>query len=212
MFDLYTAPTPSGWRASIALEEMGFDYRTIVLDFSAGQTRTPDFLALNPLGKIPVIVDHDSDGFVVFESAAIMIYLAERCGRFLGADPRERSRVLRWLMFEMTSLGPALHEAVFHRHFSSVKNEAAAARTLDQTMQALALLDRELAGRPFLAEDYSIADMAAWCTVARHKLLGIDLSATPHLARWHDAIAARPAAVKGLSNPPLPPHLQKLLN
>jgi len=202
MIDLYTAATPNGHKVSIALEELGLPYTLKVLDLSAGEQKLPGFLAINPNGRIPAIVDRAADDFAVFESGAILIYLAEKTGRLMPADPRGRSRVLQWLMFQMGGVGPMMGQAnVFFRYFPE-KIPAAIDRYQGETRRLFRVLDGQLKDHEYLAGDYSIADIATWAWVRTHRWSGVEIDDMPHLRRWRDAIRARPAVQRGIEAPP----------
>jgi GST-like protein len=202
MIDLYTAATPNGHKVSIALEELGLPYTLKVLDLSAGEQKTPAFLAINPNGRIPAIVDHEAGGFAVFESGAILIYLAEKSGRLMPADVQGRSRVIQWLMFQMGGVGPMMGQAnVFFRYFPE-KIQPAIDRYQGESRRLLGVLDGHLKDHEYLAGDYSIADIANWAWARTHRWSGVDVSAMPHLQRWMDAIRQRPAVQRGIEAPP----------
>ncbi|MCC5887790.1 MAG: glutathione S-transferase N-terminal domain-containing protein [Gammaproteobacteria bacterium] len=209
MIDLYTASTPNGWKASVTLEELGLPYRVIAVDLAAEAQKRPEFLALNPNGRIPVIVDRDFDDFAVFESGAIMIYLAEKTGRLLPTDAKGRSRVIQWLMFQMGGIGPMMGQAnVFYRYFPE-KLPAAISRYQNECRRLFEVLDGHLAHHEWLAGDYSIADIANWCWVRTYKWSGVDAEDLVHLKRWRDAIRRRPAAERGVAVPVAVPNLEK---
>lgn len=202
MIDLYTAATPNGHKVSIALEELGLPYTLKVLDLAKGEQKTPAFLAINPNGRIPAIVDHAAGGFAVFESGAILIYLAEKTGRLMPADVQGRSRVLQWLMFQMGGVGPMMGQAnVFFRYFPE-KIQPAIDRYQGESKRLLTVLDGQLKDHEYLAGDYSIADIANWAWVRTHRWSGVDVSDLPHLQRWMDAIRQRPAVQRGIEAPP----------
>ncbi len=202
MIDLYTAATPNGHKASIALEELGLSYALKVLDLTAGEQKRPDFLAINPNGRIPAIVDHDADGFAVFESGAVLIYLAEKTGRLMPTDVKGRSRVLQWLMFQMGGIGPMMGQAnVFFRYFPE-KIPAVIDRYQGETKRLFRVLDTHLKDHEYLAGDYSIADIANWAWVRTHRWSGVDIDDLPHLKRWRDTIRSRPAVQRGIEMPP----------
>ncbi len=204
MIDLYTAATPNGHKVSMALEELGLPYTLKVLDLAAGEQKRPEFLALNPNGRIPAIVDRSADDFAVFESGAILIYLAEKTGRLLPADAKGRSRVIQWLMFQMGGVGPMMGQAnVFFRYFPQ-KIQPAIDRYQAESRRLLGVLDRQLAGHEWLAGEYSIADIANFAWARTHRWSGVDVSDMPHLKRWRDAMHARPAVQRGLEQPPSP--------
>jgi glutathione S-transferase len=205
MIDLYTAPTPNGWKASITLEELGIPYEVHVVNLMAGEQKAPAYLKINPNGRIPAIVDRDEDGFAVFESGAIMIYLAEKAGRLLPTQRRGRSRVLQWLMFQMGGVGPMMGQAnVFYRYFPE-KIQPAIDRYQHESRRLFEVLDGRLAEGEWLADDYSIADIANWSWVRTHKWSGVSVDGLEHLQRWMAAMAARPACRRGVDVPfPLP--------
>ena len=201
MIDLYTAPTPNGYKASIALEEMEIPYEVHSIDLSAGQQKTPEFLRICPNGRIPAITDRDEDNFAVFESGAIMIYLAEKSGRFLPTDVRGRSRVIQWLMFQMGGIGPMMGQAnVFYRYFPE-KIQPAIDRYQAEGRRLFEVLDTRLGESEFLAGDYSIADMANWAWVRTHRWSGISIEGLDNLSRWMGAISERPRARAGVKVP-----------
>jgi glutathione S-transferase len=202
MIDLYTAATPNGWKASITLEELGLPYLVHAIDLSAGEQKQAPFLEMNPNGRIPVIMDRANNDFAVFESGAIMLYLAERAGRLIPSDEKGRSRVVQWLMFQMGGLGPMMGQAnVFARYFPE-KIPAAIDRYLRESRRLLEVLDGRLADNEWLAGDYSIADIANFSWAHIYEWPGVDINGLDHLKRWMDAIAARPAVQRGLAVPP----------
>jgi GST-like protein len=201
MIDLYTWTTPNGRKVSIALEEMGLPYEARPVDLKSGAQKAPSFLAINPNGRIPAIVDRDENDFAVFESGAILVYLAEKSGLLLPAARRPRSVVMQWLMWQMGGLGPMHGQAnVFVRYFPE-KVPAVIARYQNETMRLLGVMDRRLADAEFLAGEYSIADIACYPWVIQHDWAGLDISGLPHLARWMALLAARPAVQRGLAVP-----------
>ncbi|MGC4396309.1 glutathione S-transferase family protein [Hydrogenophaga crocea] len=201
MIDLYTAATPNGHKASIALEELGLPYELHVLDLTKGEQKTPAFLAINPNGRIPAIVDREAGGFAVFESGAVLVYLAEKTGRLMPADAKGRSRVMQWLMFQMGGIGPMMGQAnVFFRYFPE-KIPAVIERYQGESKRLFRVLDGHLREHEYLAGDYSIADIANWAWVRTHRWSGVDIDDLPHLKRWRDAIRARPAVQRGIERP-----------
>jgi GST-like protein len=201
VIDLYTAPTPNGWKASIALEELGLPYTVHFINILDGAQKQPWFLAINPNGRIPAIVDRGAGDFAVFESGAILIYLAEKTGRLLPSDARGRSLVMQWLMFQMGGVGPMMGQTnVFFRYFPE-KIEPAIDRYQNESRRLFAVLDTRLRDHEFLAGDYSIADIAHWSWVRTYKWSGLEIDGLPHLRRWIEQIAARPAAQKGIAIP-----------
>jgi len=202
MIDLYSAPTPNGYKASVMLEEAGLAYELHAIDLSSGEQKRDWFLEICPNGRIPAIVDREEGDFPVFESGAILIYLAEKAGKLLPTEKKKRSEVIQWLMFQMGGVGPMQGQAnVFYRYFPE-KIPAAIARYQNETRRLYGVLDRRLAGREFLVDDYSIADIANWCWVRSHAWSGIEIDDMPNLKAWVERIAARPAAAKGVSIPP----------
>ena len=201
MIDLYTAATPNGWKASVALEEMGIEYTAHSVNLMKGEQKTPEFLAMNPNGRIPVIVDRDEDDHVVFESGAIMIYLAEKTGQFLPVSAKERSKVIQWLMFQMGGVGPMMGQAnVFHRYLEE-KIQIAIDRYQNEVRRLFTVLDGHLANHEYLVDDYSIADMANWCWVRTYEWSGVSIDGLDNLIRWKNSIEARPAARRGVEVP-----------
>ncbi len=208
MITLYTARTPNGFKASIALEELGLPYETRAIDLKAEEQKQPWFLVLNPNGRIPVIVDHDANDLVVFESGAILIHLAERTGRLLPRDPASRSRALQWLMFQVGGVGPMMGQAnVFHR-YAPERIPYAIERYQRESRRLLEVLDARLGEAEYLADEYSIADIANWCWATTYGWSGVDIDGLRHLSRWLDAIAQRPAVQTGRNVPPKPDGLK----
>ncbi|NNK33387.1 MAG: glutathione S-transferase [Xanthomonadales bacterium] len=204
MIELYTSPTPNGYKVSIMLEEIGLDYRVHPVDLMKQDQKTPEFLAMNPNGRIPVIVDRDNDDFVVFESGAILLYLAEKAGQLLPTETKARSRVVQWLMFQMGGVGPMMGQAnVFYRYFDE-KIPAAIDRYQHEGRRLLTVLDGQLDGREWICGDYSIADIATWPWAVIHDWSGIDISGLDHLKAWLDRMAERPAVARGRNIPPRP--------
>jgi GSH-dependent disulfide-bond oxidoreductase len=205
MIDLYTAPTPNGWKASITLEELGIPYEVHIVNLMAGDQKQPDYLKINPNGRIPAIVDRDEDGFAVFESGAIMIYLAEKAGRLLPSDRRGRSRVIQWLMFQMGGVGPMMGQAnVFFRYFPE-KIQSAIDRYQNESRRLFEVLNGRLGESEWLAGDYSIADIANWSWVRTYKWSGVSVDGLDHLQRWMSAMSERPGCRRGVDVPfPLP--------
>jgi glutathione S-transferase len=201
MIDLYTAPTPNGWKASVTLEELELPYHTHFVNIAEGEQKKPGFLKINPNGRIPAIVDQDADDFAVFESGAIMLYLAEKTGRLLPTDVKGRSRVIQWLMFQMGGVGPMMGQAnVFFRYMPE-KIQPAIDRYQNEGRRLFEVLDGHLAENEWLAGDFSIADIANWCWVRTYRWSGINAEGLPNLARWRDAIKDRPACRRGVEVP-----------
>jgi GSH-dependent disulfide-bond oxidoreductase len=201
MIELFTAATPNGWKASITLEELGLPYKVRRIDFDKREQKEPWFLKINPNGRIPAIVDHDNGGFAVFESGALMIYLAEKAGALLPTDVKGRSLVIQWLMFQMGGVGPMMGQAnVFYR-YAPEKIPYAIDRYQREVRRLLEVLDVRLADNEYLAGDYSLADIANWSWVRGYKWSGVDIGGLDHLTRWLDLIAARPAVRRGQDVP-----------
>jgi len=201
MIDLYTAPTPNGWKASIALEELGLPYTVHTINLMAGEQKDPEYLKINPNGRIPTIVDRDAGDFAVFESGAILIYLAEKTGRLMPSDPKGRSQVIQWVMFQMGGIGPMQGQAnVFFRYFPE-KIAAAIERYQNETKRLYEVLDRRLAGREYLCDEITIADIASWPWVRIHAWAGVEIDDLPNLRAWVERMAARPACQRGVEVP-----------
>lgn len=202
MITLYTAATPNGHKVSIALEELGLPYEVRRISFADREQKEEWFLAINPNGRIPAIVDHDEGDFPVFESGAILVYLAEKTGRLLPSDPKGRSRVLQWLMFQMAGVGPMMGQAgVFYR-YAEEKIPYAIERYQRESRRLFEVLERRLADHEWLADDYSIADIATFPWVRGHEAIGVSIEGLPGVKAWLDRIAARPAVQRGLAVPP----------
>jgi len=201
MIDLYTAPTPNGHKASCTLEELGLEYDVKLVDISSGDQHQPAFRALNPNGRIPVIVDRANGDFPVFESGAIMIYLAEQAGRLLPTDAKGRSRVIQWLMFQMGGIGPMMGQAnVFFRYFPE-KLEPVINRYQNEGRRLFEVLDTRLGQSEWLADDYSIADIANWCWVRTYKWSGISRDGLENLDRWLNVMKEKPGLQRGVQVP-----------
>lgn len=201
MIDLYTSATPNGYKVSILLEELKLPYNVIAIDLEKKDQKKSEYLKLNPNGRIPTIVDRDNGDFSVFESGAILIYLAEKAGQFMPADPKKHSTVMQWLMFQMGGIGPMQGQAhVFYR-YAPEKIEYAINRYQNETMRLYTVLDSQLKDHEFLAGDLSIADIATWPWVRGHLWAGLDIGELPHLQRWIDVLAERPAFQRGIEVP-----------
>lgn len=201
MIDLYTWATPNGWKISVMLEELGLPYTVHPIDIGKGVQKQPEFLKLNPNGRIPAIVDREEGDFAVFESGAIMIYLAEKTGKLMPTDRKGRSQVIQWLMFQMSGVGPMQGQAnVFYRYFPE-KIPAAIQRYQNETRRLYTVLDTRLQQSEYLAGDYSIADIATWAWVRGHAWAGVSVEGLDALQRWLAAIEQRPAAQRGLKVP-----------
>ena len=201
MIDLYTSNTPNGYKVSIMLEEIKLPYNVIAVDLVKKEQKKAGYLKLNPNGRIPTIVDRENENFVVFESGAILIYLAEKTGQLLPVNPVKRSKVLQWLMFQMGGIGPMQGQAhVFYR-YAPEKIEYAIGRYQRETRRLYEVLDRQLKDNPYLAGEFSIADIACWPWVRIHNWAGVELTGLEHLERWIKDLYARPAFQKGICVP-----------
>ncbi len=199
--DLYTWSTPNGYKVSIALEEMGLDYAVHPINITKDEQFAPDFLKVSPNNKIPAIVDPDGPGgqpYSLFESGAILIYLANKTGRFFPADPALRYRTLEWLMWQMGGFGPMLGQAHHFLRFAKEDVPYGKQRYSAEARRLWGVLDKRLGEGPYLnGDDYSVADIATWPWAARHAWQGIALEDFPNAKRWYEAIEARPAVERG---------------
>jgi GST-like protein len=201
MIDLYSWPTPNGHKVHIMLEECGLPYRVHAIDIGAGDQFTPEFLAISPNNKIPAIVDPDGpDGkpISLFESGAILLYLAGKTGRFLPADVRGKYVALQWLMFQMGGVGPMLGQAHHFRLYAPEKIEYAINRYTNEARRLYAVMDKRLADVPYFAGEYGIADIAIFPWTRSHERQGVDLADYPNFRRWFDSVGARPAVQRGV--------------
>ena len=201
MITLYTSATPNGWKASITLEELGLNYDVHHIQMDKKEQKEDWYLKLNPNGRIPTIVDHDNDDFAVFESGAIMIYLAEKTGRLMPADPKGRSLVIQWLMFQMGGIGPMMGQSNVFFRYAPEKIPYAIDRYHREVRRLLEVLDTRLADNRYLAGDYSIADIASWSWVHGYKWSGVTIDGLSHLERWLLDIGERPAVIRGMDVP-----------
>jgi GSH-dependent disulfide-bond oxidoreductase len=200
--DLYYWPTPNGWKLTIFLEEVDLPYNVVPVDIAAGDQYEPEFLKISPNNKMPAIVDPegpDGEPISLFESGAILIYLAEKTGRFLPGPPRERYAVLQWLMFQMGHVGPMLGQAHHFRQYAPEKIPYAITRYTDEAARLYRVIDRRLAETPFIAGDeYTIADMAIFPWLRSHENQGQSLDDYPSLKGWYEGVEARPAVRRAL--------------
>ncbi|TAK87717.1 MAG: glutathione S-transferase family protein [Betaproteobacteria bacterium] len=204
MIDFYTWGTPNGRKVSIMLEECALRYRVHRVDIGKGEQFREEFVAINPNSKIPAIVDLEgTDGkpIKMFESGAILVYLAGKTGRFLPRTVRGKYEALQWLMFQMSGVGPMFGQTRHFLHVASERSTYAIGRFTKETRRLYGVLDKRLAELPFLATDYSIADIATYPWVARHESHGVDLAEFPNVKRWFDTIGARLAVVRGMAVP-----------
>ena len=201
MIDLHTWPTPNGHKVHIMLEEVGLEYRVIPVDINQGAQFEPDFLAISPNNKMPAIVDHDGPGgksYSVFESGAILMYLADKTGQLLPKEMAQRYDVIQWLMFQMGGIGPLLGQTHHFRVYAPETIPYAVDRYTNEAARLYGVMDRRLAAHEYLAGDYSIADIACFPWLRRPERQGQSHDDYPNLKRWFDAIAARPAVQRGV--------------
>ena len=200
MIKLYTAPTPNGHKISCLLEALQMDYEAILVNLSEGEQFKPDFLKISPNGRIPAIVDTEND-LSIFESGAIMIYLADKAGKLISQDTAKRYKVMEWLMFQMGGIGPMMGQAnVFYRYFPE-KLQPAIDRYQNEGRRLFEVLDKQLKDNEWLAGDYSIADIANWCWVRTHKWSGISTDGLENLERWKNAMYEQPGMQAGIKVP-----------
>lgn len=216
MIDLHFCPTPNSWKVVIMLEEIGLPYSIVPYDIITGEQLRPEFAAINPNHKVPAIVDHNPPGggapFPVFESGAILIYLAEKAGAFLPADPKARSVVLQWLVWQVAGLGPMYGQSNHFLRYARERHEYSLNRYHNEALRLTHVLDNRLRSSEYLATEYSIADMAVWPWIAGAKLFNIDLAEFPNVARWFELISSRPAVQRAYTAPdtaPNPKYLQE---
>lgn len=206
---LFTASTMNGWKPVIFLEEAGLDYELTAIDFARKEQKAPDYLKINPNGRIPALVDLSNDDFAVFESGAILWYLAEKYGQFLSQDPKERSETLQWLMFQMAGVGPMMGQAMFFQRIAAPNGHDepySIQRYVDESRRLLEVLNKRLDGREFLVGDtYSIADIATYPWARAWPWAKLDITGLDHLKAWFQRIDDRPAVQKALTIPkPVP--------
>lgn len=200
MIDLYTWTTPNGRKVSIALEEFGLPYKAHAIDISKDEQFAPAFLKISPNNRIPAIVDNDN-GMSLFESGAILIYLADKTGKLMPKDGEGRYRVIEWLMWQMGGLGPMLGQVHHFVKYNKGKSAYAEERYAKEAQRLYGVLDRRLEGREFICGEYSIADIATWPWTSRFEWQEIDLSKFPNVKRWYTTIANRPAVQRGYKVP-----------
>lgn len=202
---LYTASTMNGWKPVIFLEEAGVGYDLVPIDFAKKEQKAPDYLKLNLNGRIPTIVDRSNDDFVVFESGAILWYLAEKYGKFLPSDPKEKSRTLQWLMFQMAGVGPIMGQAMYFQRIAAKngkENPDAIKRFVAESRRLMEVLDAQLAGRRYLVnEEYTIADMATYPWARAYYWAKVSVDGLPNLQAWFERIDARAATQRALEIP-----------
>ncbi len=202
MIDLYTWPAPNGQKVQILVEELAIAYRLVPIDITVGAQHEAGYLAINPNGRIPAIVDHAPIGggapHTVFESGAVMLYLAEKENRFLPAEPRRRSEVIQWLFWQVGGLGPMMGQAQHFFRYAVERVPYAIARYQNETRRLLKVLDDRLEGREYVCDAYSIADMACFPWIRIHKLTGVALDEFPRVQAWYGRVRGRPAVGRGL--------------
>jgi len=200
MIDLYTWTTPNGRKVSILLEELGVPYTVHSVNIGEDDQFKPDFLKISPNNKIPAIVDRDN-GLALMESGAILLYLADKYGKFVPASGEQRWRVVEWLMWQMGGYGPILGQGHHFSHYNPGKSEYASERFQKEAMRLYGILDQRLEGRDFIADEYSIADMACWPWASRYEWHKVDITAYPNVLSWYRRIRERPAVQKGYHLP-----------
>ena len=200
MIDFYYWPTPNGWKIGIMLEECGLDYQVVPVNIGRGDQFDPDFLAISPNNRMPAIVDRGAEGapVPVFESGAILVYLAEKTGRFMPADFIGRKEALEWLFWQVGNLGPMAGQLSHFVNYAPEGQDYAHARYANEYNRCLGVLETRLEGREYILGDYSVADMAAWPWVLIAKPLGDDLSDFPNVRRWRQAVKERPAVQRAV--------------
>ena len=204
MIELFTAGTPNGRKISVMLEETGLAYTVRELRLGELEQKQPEYLAINPNGRIPAIVDHDEGDFAVFESGAILIYLAEKSGMLMPQDKKAESVVMQWLMFQMGGIGPMMGQAnVFYR-YASEKIDYAIDRYQAECRRLFEVLDKRLSAAEYLAGDYSIADIATYPWVSTYDWSGVSVDGLDHLQKWLEKVGARPAVIRGMAIPTPP--------
>jgi len=201
LIDLHYFPTPNGWKVSIALEELSLPYRIVPVHIGRGEQFQPEFLAISPNNRIPAIVDRDPPGggepISVFESGAILLYLAAKTGKLMPRDPRRAVAATEWLMWQMAGLGPMLGQLGHFKMYAPQPNEYGLKRYSDEAHRLYRVLNERLTGRAFVADEYSMADIACFGWVAIHGMHGIDLGEFPNVRDWYERIDARPAVQRG---------------
>jgi GST-like protein len=202
VIDFYTWKTPNGQKIAIMLEEVKLPYKPIFVDLKEGEQFKMEFLQINPNNKIPVIIDHDGPNHKpinIFESGAILIYLAEKTGQFLPSDPRQRILAMEWLIFQVSGVGPMLGQLHHFLHYAAEKIPYAVERYLNEARRLYRVMDDHLEKERYFAKEYSIADIAIFPWVNLYERQHIDITDYPNLQRWHSMIANRPAVTKGLA-------------
>jgi glutathione S-transferase len=204
MIDLYTAPTPNGWKVAMALEELELDYKIHNVDLAKGEQHTQKFLLLNPNGRIPVIVDNEANELTIFDSNAILFYLAEKTGALLPDAGPDRHKVIQWLMFQASGIGPMQGQAVAFERYFPEDIPAARARYHNETRRLYEVMNTHLKDQKWLAGDFSIADIANWSWIRSHRWARVPTEGLSQLERWMEQLRQRPACERGLDIPPSP--------
>jgi GST-like protein len=202
MIDIYFWPTPNGYKITVMCEEVGLKYNVIPINIGAGDQFTPEFLKISPNNRMPAIVDHDGPGgkpIAIFESGAIMIYLAEKTGKLMPSDTRGKYNVIQWLMFQMASVGPMLGQAHHFRVYAPEKLEYAINRYTNEAKRIYNVIDKQLGETPYIAGEYSIADIAIYPWLVPHNMQGQNLDDFPNLKKWYEGLRARPAVQAGFA-------------
>ena len=210
MYKLYTAPTPNGWKVAMALEELKAKYETQLIDLQAGEQHTNWFLQINPNGRIPVLKKMGEDSIAIFDSNAILVYLAEKFGKLLPYNEPERTVVFQWLMFQASGIGPMQGQAVVFERYFPESIPAARKRYHNETRRLYEVLDLRLSHSDWLAKDFSIADIANWSWIRSHKWARISTDGLENLERWMEKMRMRPACERGLNVPPSPGKADKV--
>lgn len=200
MIELYTLGTPNGRKVSIMLEETALPYNTHIIDIRKNEQFTPEFIAINPNSKIPAIIDTDND-ITLFESGAILIYLAEKTGQFLPTEPKKRIHVIQWLMFQMGGVGPMFGQLNHFKKYAPEKIPYAIQRYEKETLRLYGVLDSQLSKNEYISGDYSIADIAIYPWVAAYEFQELTLDNHPNLKRWFETLSQRPAVQRGMKIP-----------
>ncbi len=203
MIDVYFWPTPNGYKITIALEEMGLPYRIVPVDIGKGEQFRPEFLKISPNNRMPAIVDSegpDGQPISIFESGAILLYLAEKTGKLIPTSPRGRYQALEWLMFQMASVGPMLGQAHHFRRYAPEPLQYAIDRYTNEARRIYGVIDKRLSALPYMVGEYSIVDIAIYPWLRHHRAQGQELADFPNLKRWYEAIESRPAVQRGLAH------------
>ena len=204
MIDLYTSPTPNGWKVAMALEELELAYNVRYVDLSKGDQHKPKFLEMNPNGRIPVITDNEAGGLTLFDSNAILFYLAEKTGKLLPANGSERHEVMQWLMFQASGIGPMQGQAVAFERYFPEDVPPARKRYHNETRRLYEVLNNHLTDRKWLSKEFSIADISNWSWIRSHRWARVPTEGLENLERWMDQMRERPACDRGLNIPPSP--------